>query len=103
MPLTVGGRRTTVGIAPGTSTSSANSALPVMRSRTSMRVAGAPMTVNSAGRLGVGETAGRRIRAASAASEAYVAVRPSGALTTLSAVVRVVAGTRKRRAAAVTS
>lgn len=72
-------------------------------SRASILVVGFPITRCRAAGLGLLDTSGTRIRAALAVREPKVAVRPSGATTRVFQVRRVCAGSRRRRAAAVTS
>lgn len=72
-------------------------------SRASIRVVAFPITRCREAGLGVADTAGRPIPAALAVSEPKVALRPSGATTSVFRVLRVRAGTFQRLAAAVTS
>src|SRR4029453_9214961 len=103
LPLIVGGLTTTVGRASGTSMSSAYFAAPVTMLRASIRGVEVPMRRYSDEGFGSVDTAGWSTLAAASVSDPYVAVRPSGAHTAVSRVVRELAGKSHCFAAAVTS
>src|SRR5215212_920738 len=69
VPLSVGGLITTVGAAPGTSTSSVNFAVPVTMLRASIRGVAVPIRRYSDDGFGLVETAGASTSAAAAVSD----------------------------------